>query len=111
MKLKVPPFHLIIIGAPATGSKSPTAKPSLSLTINTERRIVPVSTGDVVVLQIDPDTELQLERQNSATPEAPTDHIFPPETAKVTPLRSKVVDAIWLTGIFTQFGAVSRDVP
>lgn len=39
VQLKVPPFHLIIVGFPAE-SAAPTAKPSLSLTMYTARRSV-----------------------------------------------------------------------
>jgi len=64
------------------------------------------------VLKIAPDTEPQLDRQNAATPEAPTAQIFPPEGAKTTAFRPMgAATAIWLTGIRVHVGAESSDVP
>jgi len=95
----------------------PTAHPSLSLSMNTEFSLtlaLPVS-GEVVVLQMAPETELQLFWQNAATPEAPTAHTFPPEVAKVTELRPTPeaipVGVTWLVGISVHTGDESSDVP
>jgi hypothetical protein len=77
---------------------------------------LPVS-GEVVVLQIEPEVELQLLWQNAATPPAPTAQTFPPEVAKVTAFRPVYGDDVnpvavtWLTGIAVHTGDESRDVP
>ncbi len=115
VQLKLPPFHLSIVGFPAA-SASPTAHPSLSLTMKTEFN--PALTGEVVVLQIAPDTELQSDRQNAAAPDTPAAHRFPPEGANVTEFKpgpgggtAGTVRAIWLTSIRLHVGAESSDVP
>ena len=75
---------------------------------------LPVS-GEVVVLQIEPEVELQLLWQNATTPPAPTAQMFPPEAAKVTALRptpdSTPVGVTWLMGIVVHTGDESREVP
>jgi outer membrane PBP1 activator LpoA protein len=45
------------------------------------------SSGAVVVLQVAPDEELQLEKQKAATPASPAAQMLPPELAKVTDFR------------------------
>jgi hypothetical protein len=120
VQLKVPPFHLSMVGFPAP-SGTPTANPSESLSMKTDKRVEKkkgVATwGDVVVLHIAPDTELQFDRQNAATPAAPTAQMFPPEGAKVTEFRPTSgpgggrVITTWFTGIRVQEGAESSEVP
>jgi hypothetical protein len=43
--------------------------------------------GEVVVLQIELDTEPQFVKQKVATPDLPTAQMFPPEVANVTESR------------------------
>jgi hypothetical protein len=75
---------------------------------------LPVS-GEVVVLQIEPEGELQLLWQNAATPPAPTAQTFPPEVGNVTALRPTPdgipVGVTWFTGITVQVGDESSDTP
>ena len=66
--------------------------------------------GEVVVLQIAPDCELQLFWQKAATPEFPTAQRFPPDVAKVTELRF-CSGVTWLIGSLVQTGAESSEVP
>jgi hypothetical protein len=49
--------------------------------MNTELRLTLL--GDVVVLQIEPNTEPQFDKQKAATPANPTAHRFPPLGANV----------------------------
>jgi hypothetical protein len=56
--------------------------------------------------------ELQLFKQNAATPPAPTAHKFPPEVANVTALSPTVeVTSVAVTGVHSAELAESRDVP
>ena len=74
----------------------------------------PVS-GEVIVPQMAPDTELQLFTQNATTPPAPTAHTLPPEVAKVTELSptpdGTPVGVTWFGGICVHTGEESNDVP
>jgi hypothetical protein len=107
VQLNEPPFHRRTVGLPAA-SATPTAQPSESLTMKTESssRVL----GDVVVLHIALEAELQLFRQKATTPDLPTDQMFPPDVANVTESSPRVV-ATWLTGSLLQVGVESRDVP
>jgi hypothetical protein len=64
--------------------------------MNTELRLTLL--GEVVVPQIEPNCELQFDRQKAATPANPTDQRFPPLGANVIELSPSEV-ATWFTGI------------
>lgn len=76
---------------------------------------VPPVSGEVIVPQIAPDTELQLFTQKATTPPAPTAHTLPPEVAKVTELsptsEGTPVGVTWFGGICVHTGEESSDVP